>query len=96
MQYGGSVYILTNHWNVVLYLGVTSNLIARIGEHRDNTYPNSFSSLYNTCKLVWYESFPRVEEAIAREKTMKKWKRDWKENLIVKMNPEWKDLYDSL
>lgn len=96
MQYGGSVYLLTNHWNTVLYLGVTSNLIARVGEHKDKSYPNSFSSAYNTCKLVWYESFTRIEEAIAKEKVMKKWKREWKENLIRQMNPDWKDLYDTL
>ena len=96
MQYGGTVYLITNHWNTVLYLGVTSNLIARISEHKEKTHLNSFSSKYNTCKLVWYESFSKIEEAIAKEKMMKKWKRDWKEKLIKEMNPECKDLYDTL
>ncbi len=95
-QYGGTVYLLTNHWNAVLYLGITSNLIARVGEHKDKTHPNSFTAKYNTCKLVWYESFSRIEEAIDREKSMKKWKREWKERLINEMNPEWKDLFDML
>lgn len=96
MKYGGSVYLVSNYWNTVLYLGVTSNLIAGIGEHRDKAYPNSFTSKYNSCKLVWYESFLQIEEAIDKEKTMKKWEREWKENLIREMNSEWKDLYYTL
>ena len=62
MQYGGTVYLLTHHWNTVLYLSVTSDLIARIGGHRDKVHPNSFTAKYNTCKLVWYEFFPHIEE----------------------------------
>ena len=95
MQRGGTVYLLTNQWNAVLYLGVTSNLIARINQHRDKTKPNSFSAKYNCSKLIWYESFSRIEEAIDREKTIKKWRREWKENLINQMNSDWKDLFDT-
>ena len=96
MQYGGSVYLLTNYRNSVLYLGVTANLIARVNEHRNNIYSDSFTSKYNCYKLVYYESFSRIEEAIDREKTIKKWKRKWKENLINKMNTDWRDLFDTL
>ena len=96
MQYGGSVYLLTNYRNSVLYLGVTANLIARVNEHRNNIYSDSFASKYNCYKLVYYESFSRIEEAIDREKTIKKWKRKWKENLINKMNTDWRDLFDTL
>ena len=96
MQYGGTVYILTNTHNTVLYIGVTSDLFKRIPEHRDKVYPASFTSKYNCTKLVYYETFGRIEEAIAREKQLKKWNRAWKEELILKMNPEWKDLFDGL
>jgi putative endonuclease len=96
MQYGGAIYILTNHSNTVLYLGVTSDLYARVIQHRDNTYPDSFTAKYNCYKLGYYESFSRIEEAIATEKIMKKWKRQWKLSLINQFNPEWKDLLDTL
>jgi len=96
MQYGGAIYILTNRSNTVLYIGVTSDLYARVIQHRDKVYPDSFTAKYNCNKLVYYESFLRIEEAIATEKIMKKWKRQWKLNLINQFNPEWKDLLDTL
>ncbi len=96
MQYGGSVYIITNVNNSVLYIGVTSNLLARVGEHRDRFYKESFTDTYNCHKLVYYQSFPRIEEAIIQEKRMKKWKREWKFELITSINPTWRDLYDEL
>jgi putative endonuclease len=65
-------------------------------EHRDKKYPDAFTARYNCHKLLYYENFPRIEEAIAREKQMKKWKRDWKEKLIAEMNPAWIDLYETL
>jgi len=96
MQYGGCVYIVGNHSHTVLYIGVTSNICARIAEHKEKKYPDSFTAKYNCNKLLFYESFGRIEEAIMREKQMKKWKRKWKEHVISTMNPEWKDLFDSL
>ena len=96
MQYGGCVYIISNYSHSVLYIGVTSNLLARVTEHANKTYPDSFSAKYNCYKLLYYENFPRIEEAIAREKQMKKWKREWKERLINEMNPDWRDLYETL
>jgi putative endonuclease len=96
MQYGGCVYIITNQINTALYIGVTSNLYARISEHRDKKYPSSFTAKYNCCKLIYYEFYPRIEETILRETQMKRWKREWKEKLIATTNPNWIDLFDSL
>jgi putative endonuclease len=96
MKYGGSVYIMANNWHTVLYIGVTSNLISRVTEHKEKFYPDSFTAKYNCNKLVYYENFGRIEEAISREKVLKKWKRAWKEKLIAEINPEWKDLFDIL
>jgi putative endonuclease len=96
MQYGGTVYILTNVHHEVLYIGVTSDLFTRIPEHINKVYPNSFIAMYNCNKLVYYETFGRIEDAIAREKVLKKWKRAWKDKLISDFNPEWKDLFPTL
>ena len=96
MQYGGTVYILANEYGSVLYIGVTSDLFTRIPEHKNKIYPNSFTAKYNCNKLVYYETYARIEDAIAREKVLKKWNRVWKNELISKMNPQWKDLFDGL
>ena len=92
MKRGGSVYILTNIANNVLYIGVTSDLLRRLDEHKTGKYPDAFTSRYNCNKLVYYEGFNNIEEAIAREKQLKNWKRQWKLNLINEFNAEWKDL----
>ena len=96
MQYGGTVYILTNVHHEVLYIGVASDLFTRIPEHITKVYPNSFTAKYNCNKLVYYETFGRIEDAIAREKQLKKWNRSWKNKLISDFNPEWKDLFIGL
>lgn len=96
MQFGGTVYILTNVHNEVLYIGVTSDLFQRIPQLTDKFYVNSFTAKYNCNKLVYYETFGRIEDAIAREKVLKKWKREWKDKLITDFNPEWKDLFPIL
>ena len=96
MDRGGCVYILTNKINTVLYTGVTSELYFRIKEHREKYYPDSFTSKNNCNKLVYYEQFSSIEEAIAKEKQIKNWKRSWKINLINNINPEWKDLFDNI
>ena len=93
---GGAVYILTNHLNTVLYTGVTSNLIKRVYQHKTNNYPRSFTSRYKVHKLVYYEGFHLIEEAIAREKQIKAGSRKKKEELINSMNPEWRDLFEDL
>lgn len=85
------VYILASKKNGVLYIGVTNNLMRRISEHK-MSLNKGFSWRYNVKRLVYYETFASVEEAIVREKRLKKWNRDWKVSLIEKENPEWKDL----
>lgn len=87
---------MTNEYGSVLYIGVTSDLFIRIPEHKNKIYSNSFTAKYNCIKLVYYETYPRIEDAITREKQLKKWKRAWKLELISKFNPEWKDLFDTL
>ena len=96
MERGGYIYILTNKNNTTLYIGVTSNLSSRIYEHKNNTYPTSFSSRYNLHKLVYFEIFEGIEEAIIREKQLKRWHREWKLNLIKSLNPDFLDLYDQI
>jgi putative endonuclease len=94
MQRGGSIYILTNKNKTTLYIGVTADLIRRIQEHRNKENKNSFCSKYNLMCLIYYEWFIDIEEAIAREKQLKKWKRSKKEWLIASMNPGWEDLWE--
>ena len=89
------VYILASKRNGTLYIGVTSNLIKRIYEHKNNLI-EGFTKKYNIHNLVYYEITEDVNSAIAREKQLKRWKRNWKIELIEKNNPEWKDLYFEL
>lgn len=96
MERGGSVYILTNVNNTVLYTGVTSDLLSRVMEHREKAYPRSFTARYNICKLVYYENFHFIEEAIIREKQIKAGSRKAKIKLIHSTNPEWKDLFEDI
>jgi putative endonuclease len=93
MQRGGCVYILTNFENNVLYIGVTSELFFRAKEHREKLYAKSFTAKYNLFKLVYFKQFMTIEEAIAEEKRLKNWKRQWKINLINSSNPNWDDLF---
>ena len=85
------LYILTNKKNGVLYIGVTNNLERRMFEHK-NKLVKGFSYRYNLDTLVYLEVFQYVEDAIKREKNMKRWKREWKINLIVEDNLNWEDL----
>lgn len=89
------VYILANKSNNVLYIGVTNNLKRRVLEHK-NKVNKGFAYRYNVDKLVYYEHFTNILEAIKREKRMKKWNRQWKDELINSFNPEWKELFDTL
>jgi putative endonuclease len=89
---GGWVYIITNQPNGVLYIGVTSDLIRRISEHRAGEIPG-FSKRYDLKCLVYFERYEEIVAAIEREKALKKWERAWKVRLIVKDNPHWDDLY---
>ena len=89
------VYMMANTHNNVLYIGVTNNLIRRVYEHKNNLI-DGFTKKYNCHKLVWFQQTNDVIAAITQEKRMKKWKREYKENVIRDMNPEWKDLYNDL
>ena len=89
------VYILASRKNGTLYIGVTTNLIKRIYQHRSSCVPG-FSSKYHVHHLVYYEVCEDIESAILREKQLKKWNRQWKRKLIEKYNPEWDDLYPTL
>lgn len=89
------VYILTNKHNTVLYTGVTNNLIRRVNEHREKS-GSKFTSRYNVYKLVYFEHFILIQEAINREKQIKGGSRKKKINLIESMNKEWKDLYEEI
>ncbi len=96
MLNSGCVYIMTNQHHTVLYIGVTSDLIGRVYEHKQKVYPNSFTAKYNCNKLVYYNGFMTITEAINEEKRLKGGSRKNKIDLINAMNPEWRDLYDSL
>ena len=95
MPKGGYIYIISNKNRTVLYTGVTNNLDARIYEHKAGE-GSKFTSKYNCTDLLYYEFFEDIESAIAREKQIKKWKREYKENVINAFNPNWKDLFDDI
>ncbi len=93
---GGYTYILTNKHRTTLYTGVSSDIIGRTYDHKTHRYKYSFSDRYNLEYLVYYEVFDGIEDAIAREKQIKKMRRAKKETLINAINPGWEDLYDSV
>ena len=88
-------YILASKRNGTLYVGVTSDLVKRVWEHKSE-HIEGFTKKYRVKILVYFESCDSIEEAIKREKQLKKWKRDWKINLIEKENPLWDDLYGEI
>ena len=90
-----AVYILANKRNGTLYIGLTSNLVKRVWEHK-NCMVKGFTKRYNVHRLVWYELHAIMESAIIREKRLKNWKRKWKLELIERSNPKWLDLYDTI
>lgn len=87
------VYILASQRNGTLYVGITSNLVSRIYQHKHGM-AKGFTQHYGVDRLVYFETFIDAESAIVREKQLKWWKRQWKIDLIEKENPEWKDLYE--
>ena len=89
------VYILASRRNGTLYIGVTSNLLQRVWQHK-NDFVDGFTKRYGVHTLVWYESHETMESAIMREKAIKEWNRAWKLKEIEKANPLWRDLYDDL
>jgi putative endonuclease len=95
MTKGGWVYILTNRPNGTLYTGVTAHLIRRIHEHREGLI-DGFTKQHSLKRLVYFERHEEILTAIAREKTIKDWKRAYKIRLILAANPDWNDLWDSI
>ncbi len=93
MESGGAVYIITNRNHTTFYTGVTSDLYPRIVEHREKKYPRSFTARYRLKKLVHFESYLTIMEAIDREKYIKGKSRQWKIDLIEQNNPNWEDLF---
>lgn len=89
------VYIVASKRNGTLYIGVTSDLVKRIYDHKEGLI-DGFTKKYNINILVYYEEFGDINEAIKREKNIKAWKREWKLKTIEEFNPQWVDLYDSL
>jgi len=89
------VYMLASKKNGTLYIGVTSNLVQRIWQHREGVV-EGFTDKYDVKTLVWYEQHETMESAITREKQMKKWNRDWKINAIERENPQWEDLWPQI
>ena len=79
-----------------IYIGVTSDLLSRVRQHKDHQYKDSFTDRYDVTTLVWYEALGDAESAITREKQMKEWRRAWKVELIQKTNPQWRDLWDEV
>jgi putative endonuclease len=92
---GGWVYIMTNKPRGVPYIGVTADLAARVHQHRTGE-GSSFCRRYNLTRRVLAEPYPTIDEAIAREKALKEWKRDWKIRLIEERNPDWNDLWETI
>jgi putative endonuclease len=89
------VYILASQRNGTLYVGVTNEIARRVYEHRTGAIPG-FTAKYGVKTLVWYEPHVSIAEAIAREKRLKRWRREWKIKLIEEANPQWLDLYETL
>jgi putative endonuclease len=89
------VYLLASGQHGTLYLGMTRDLARRVHEHKAKVLPG-FSRKYEVDRLVWYEEYPTAQDAIDREKDIKKWRRDWKVRLIEEHNPLWMDLYPLL
>ncbi|XLS30596.1 GIY-YIG nuclease family protein [Flavobacteriaceae bacterium M23B6Z8] len=92
----GFVYIITNKNHTTLYVGVTANILRRVEQHRQKINPRSFTARYNCNKLVYYEAFQRIGDAIGREKQLKAGSRAAKVKLIEGINPNWKDLYTKI
>jgi putative endonuclease len=85
------VYMMTNRWRTVLYTGMTNSLETRVWQHKNKAVPG-FTKRYNCDRLVYYEEYSEVDQAISREKQLKRWSRMKKNVLVAKINPEWRDL----
>ncbi|QDX24769.1 GIY-YIG nuclease family protein [Sphingomonas suaedae] len=95
MARGGWVYIMADRYRGTMYVGVTADLAARVHQHR-NGAGSDFCRRYGLTRIVWAEHAPDITDAIAHEKRMKRWRREWKFELIERSNPEWRDLFELL
>jgi len=93
--FGGWVYIMMDRYRGTLYVGVTSDIATRVSQHREDI-GSDFCKRYGLHRLVWAERFATIDEAITFEKRIKRWRRQWKFELIEKTNPEWEDLFETL
>ena len=89
------IYILATQRNKMLYIGVTNNLVRRVYEHKQGIV-DGFTKKFNIKKLVYYEQYSNILQAIEREKVLKEWRREWKDHLISTFNPTWRDLYEEI
>jgi len=89
------VYLMASRRNGTLYTGVTTNLLRRVWEHREGVI-DGFTKTYDVKRLVWFEQHESIHDAIAREKSIKRWRRAWKMALIERDNPLWRDLYEDI
>lgn len=89
------VYILANAPDATMYVGMTDDLVSRAWQHREHQM-RGFTDRYNVEALVWYETHDSRDAAFTRERRIKKWRREWKDRLVLDLNPEWRDLYTSL
>lgn len=94
MERSSYVYILASGRNGTLYTGVTADLSRRVYQHREGR-SSGFTAKYDVKRLVWYETFSSIHDAIDAEKRIKRWRRSWKIELIEKLNPQWLDLYET-
>ena len=92
-RFGGLVYIMADRYRDTMYVGVTSDLSARITQHRTGS-GSDFCKRYGLTRLVWAERGDRIEDCIAHEKRIKRWRRQWKFNLVERANPDWNDLFE--
>jgi putative endonuclease len=95
MERSPAVYLMTSGFHGTLYTGVTSNLLQRVAQHREETF-GGFTRRYEVKRLVWFEMWGSMEAAITREKQVKKWRREWKVALVERDNPLWRDLAEEL
>ncbi len=96
MTHGGTIYMMTNKTRTTLYIGVTADLFARVEEHKNHVYKKSFTDRYNCEICIFYEHWPTIQQAIAREKELKKWRREKKDALIDSMNSNRQDLWNEI
>ena len=93
---GGYVYMLASRKRGTIYIGVTADLSQRIYDHKQRLEKKSFTAQYGAVRLVWYEQHDDITDAIQREKSLKRWRRQWKIELIEKDNPDWSELYGGM